>query len=127
MHATRLQLSKIDRLIRRSDFLNAQGKGKRWVSQGLILQTVPNETGRIRAGFTVSKKIDKSAVKRNRIRRRLKAASADILSLWARPGYDYVLVGRTASAARPYADLKSDLKWCLKKLELLDRQDPPAA
>lgn len=102
-------------LTARSDFLTVQGKGKKWISRGLILQFKPNDTDHVRIGFTVSKRVHKSAVMRNRIRRRLKAAAADILPSCAVKGYDYVLVGRKSGATYPYETLKSDLKWCLKK------------
>ena len=53
---------------------------------------------------------------RNRIKRRLRAAAADIIPAVAVPGYDYVLIGRPMSATRPYDALCADLKWCLGKL-----------
>lgn len=116
MQATHQQMKIVDRLEKRSDFLRLQREGTRWVSQGLILQAAPNGLdGRVRVGFTVTKKTEKSSVKRNRIKRRLRAAAADVLSLHAKPGTDYVLIGRTATATRPYGDLKNDLKWCLKR------------
>lgn len=102
-------------LCARSDFLSIQHKGKKWVSNGLILQARENDLGLVRIGFTVSKKVDKRAVVRNRIKRRLRAAAADVLSVSAKPGVDYILVGRIKTATRPYESLCNDLKWCLKK------------
>lgn len=96
-----------------------QGKGKKWVSHGLIIQVHKNDLGIRRIGYTVSKRVDKSAVKRNRIKRRLRAVAADVLPVIAKDGYDYVLVGRPATATRPYDTLKNDIKWCLGKMELL--------
>ncbi len=116
MHASRQQLKKLGRLQKRPDFLRVQNKGEKWVSHGLILQVMPNDLGQMRVGFTVSKKVDKSAVKRNRIKRRLRAVAADILPLYARSSCDYVLVGRKLTATRPYETLCDDLKWCLDKM-----------
>jgi len=107
-------------LTARSDFLAVQGKGEKWLSRGLILQFKKNDTNDVRIGFTVSKKVHKSAVMRNRIRRRLKSAAADILPNYAQGGYDYVLVGRKNGNTYPYDTLKSDLKWCLKKTGCYD-------
>lgn len=103
---------------KRVDFLKIQSKGQKWVSHGLIVQTAPNEDGLKRIGFTVSKKVDKSAVKRNRIKRRLRAAAADVLPAGAAAGHDYILVGRPQTATRPYETLCNDLRWCLGKLGL---------
>ena len=116
MHATKDQIKKLGRLLKRPDFIRVQNKGEKWVSHGLILQAMPNERGETRVGFTVSKKTDKSAVKRNRIKRRLRAVAADILPDHAKGSCDYILVGRALSATRPYETLCNDLKWCLSKM-----------
>jgi ribonuclease P protein component len=112
------KLKAFKTLTERSDFLKIQSSGRKWVSQSMILQIGQNDLGVMRVGYTVSKKVDKSAVRRNRIKRRLRAAAADILSEHGQPGMDYVLVGRPATALRPYGVLKSDLIWCLKKMGL---------
>jgi ribonuclease P protein component len=91
-------------------------KGRKWVSHGVVVQALANETGSIRVGFTVTKKTEMSAVKRNRIKRRLRAAAMDVIPAHALQGYDYVLIGKQMSATRPYDTLCADLKWCLEKL-----------
>ncbi|MCK5373872.1 MAG: ribonuclease P protein component [Alphaproteobacteria bacterium] len=65
--------------------------------------------------MTVSKRVDKSAVKRNRIKRRLRAVAADVLSQYAKDGVDYVIIGRKETAIFPYNSMINDLKWCLKR------------
>lgn len=104
----------------RQDFLRAGKSGRKWISPGVIVQAAPNELGEMRIGYTVTKKIDKRAVRRNRIKRRLRAAAADIMPHQARPG-DYVLIGRAETASRPYADLCRDLAWCVRKMGLGSR------
>ncbi len=116
MQAHKEDTRKLRMLKTRSEFLHVRNKGKKWVSHGLILQVCLNDGQGIRIGFTVSKKVDKSAVKRNRIKRRLRAAAADILPQYASDNTDYVLIGRPQTAIRPYESLKNDLKWCLKKM-----------
>ena len=73
------------------------------------------ETARI--GYTVSKRVGK-AVARNRAKRRLRAAAADVMPATAQPGTDYVLIGRQATLERPYRALKQDLESALKRLKL---------
>lgn len=118
MHTTKQQLKSLKILKSRSDFLKVQSSGKKWVSHGLILQVRENDLGQKRVGFTVSKKVDKSAVKRNRIKRRLRAVAADVLSIHAIESWDYILVGRPQTATRAYDTLCADLEWCLRKLSL---------
>lgn len=120
MKATKQQQDTLIQITKRAAFLKIQSKGKKWVSHGLIIQTMPNDDNIKRIGFTVTKRTDKSAVKRNRIKRRLRAAAADILPENAKNGHDYILVGRPQTLTRPYETLKKDIKWCLAKMDLLD-------
>lgn len=112
----RAKNKKLDRLKKRSDFLLVQKAAQKWVSKSLILQVADNDGRGRRVGFTVSKKISKSAVIRNRIKRRLRAASAEILPQQARDNTDYVLIGRADTATKPYQDILGDLAWCVRRL-----------
>lgn len=112
-------------LVKRSDFLCVQSKGQKWVSQSFVIQILKNDLDVIRIGYTVSKKIFKSAVKRNRVKRRLRAVAADVILTRAVSGYDYILVGRQQTLTRPYEELLSDAKWCLKKTNCLKPKDAP--
>ena len=109
----------IEILKKRADFVALNKRATKWVSRGVVIQALPNDLDVIRVGYTVSKKTDKSAVKRNRIKRRLRAAAADILPHEATTGYDYVLIGRRDTALRPYKSLVQDVRWCLEKLKCL--------
>ena len=116
MHASKKQLHTLSSLQNRADFLRAQKAGKKWVAKGLVIESVENGLDVVRFGLTVSKRISKSAVIRNRVRRRLRSAARDVLPAHAMPGFDIVLIGRAETAARPYAQIKEDLRWCLQKL-----------
>lgn len=116
MKATKEQIKSLGRLKKRSDFLRVQGTGAKWVSKSLILQAGDNNDATIRFGLTVSKKTSASAVVRNRIKRRLRAAARDVLPGAGRPGADFVLIGRSDTENRSYEDIKKDLAWCVRKL-----------
>lgn len=109
---------KLARLKTRPEFLNVQKTGRRWTSRSLALEAAPNEKNALRAGFTVSKKTAKKAVTRNRIKRRLRAAAAQILPARAAPGHDYVLVGRMGAFEVPFEKLCAEIVWCLEKMGL---------
>lgn len=115
MHTSKDDLAAIKTLTDRRSFVDIQSNGKKWVSRSLVVRIKDNDLGHKRVGFTVSKRVDKSAVKRNRIKRRLRAAAADVLSQYAKEGVDYVILGRKETADRSYETLVRDLKWCLKK------------
>ena len=125
----------IGRLKRRAEFLQVAAANRKWVAPGLILQvrrqpepqTAETEAAAapavaeviraepIRVGFTASRKVG-GAVERNRARRRLKAAAAQVLPVRAEPGHDYVLIARSETLTRPYALLLADLERALARL-----------
>jgi ribonuclease P protein component len=119
MKTSRAQMKTVARLRKRAEFLRVQRQGRKWVASGLILQALPTGAEKSRFGLTVSKKLDKRAVGRNRMRRRLRAAAYDVLTVHAPAGLDLVLIGRPETASRPYAALCEDMRWCLEKMDLL--------
>ena len=132
----------IGRLRTRPDFLKVAAEGAKWVTPGLILQArrrpppaavgtgvpgtgvggtgkaaarEPIEEDEVRVGFTVSRKVG-NATKRNRARRRLRAAATEVLPELGRPGCDYVLIGRARTLDRPYVELVEDLRQALGRV-----------
>ncbi|CAA7617431.1 Ribonuclease P protein component [Magnetospirillum sp. LM-5] len=116
------------RLKKRADFLRIAAQRRKWATPGLILQAAPAprfdlcaapaphmEADAIRVGFTCSKKVG-NAVARNRARRRLKAAVAELFPDLAAAGLDYVVIGRTETVTRPYSLLLQDLRTALKRV-----------
>ncbi len=132
----------VGRLRTRPEFLKVAAEGAKWVTPGLILQArrrpppaaastgvastgvggtgkaaarKPLEEGEVRVGFTVSRKVG-NATKRNRARRRLRAAATEVLPELGRPGCDYVLIGRARTLDRPYVELVEDLRQALGRV-----------
>ncbi|SHG77093.1 ribonuclease P protein component [Cognatishimia maritima] len=108
-------------LKKRSDFLLAararkQGVGSMMVQARRRREGESETPNAIRVGFTCSKKVG-NAVARNHAKRRMREVARAVLPTLGKPGWDYVLIGRADStAARPFEDLKSDLRYALKKL-----------
>ena len=107
---------KVSRLIKRADFLRLS-RGRRWAAPGLVLQMspAPEPCDALRVGFTATRKLG-GAVVRNRVKRRLREAAGAVLPLLGQKGHDYVLVGREATAERPFVALIDDLKQALRKV-----------
>ena len=101
-------------LKKRREFLFV-AKGSFVRAEGLILQARQrddDETG-LRVGFTCSKKVG-NAVARNRAKRRLRDVARQMLSLYGRLGWDYVLIGKAKKTEeRPFDELCKDLKKSL--------------
>jgi ribonuclease P protein component len=117
----------LGRLKKRSEFLAVAATNRRWTAPGLVLQvrsraSAPETDGDdnpgLRVGFTATKKIG-NAVKRNRARRRLRAAVAEVLRTTEAAPADLVLVARQGTIDRPYADLKNDLSIGLRRMGIV--------
>jgi ribonuclease P protein component len=109
------QAPMIERLKKRRDFL-AAAKGQRTARRAFVLEALPrDDSGDPRFGFTVSKRVAKKAVERNRIRRRLREAARISAEGNARAGYDYVLVGRTKTLTEPFSELTAALAEALRQ------------
>lgn len=107
-------------LKKRREFVQVAEHGRKFITNGLVLQVWerPKENlsdDVIRVGFTTSKKVG-NAVKRNRVRRRLRALARLILPELGIKGCDYVLIGRTSTYDKPFEKLQDDLKYALKKI-----------
>jgi ribonuclease P protein component len=107
---------RLARLKRRAEFLRVAAANRKWATPGLVLQAAPREGGgEARVGFTVSRKVG-DAVRRNRARRRLRAAADQLLPACAAAGRDYVIIGRPATLDRPFTALLGDLEQALTRL-----------
>ena len=106
------------RLKKRADFVRT-AKGRRAKELAFSLQAArragETEAGPPRFGFTVTKKTGGAAL-RNRIRRRLKEALRLAPELAARPGYDYVFLGRSAALTQDFAALQEDLARAIAEI-----------
>jgi len=105
---------KIASLKKRKDFLDIAQNGKKASSKGLLLQVRKRSTSDdyINVGYTATKRLG-NAVIRNRIKRRLRALSSEVLTAFANTEYDYVIIGKKASLERDFKDLRKDLKYTL--------------
>lgn len=71
-------------------------------------------------GFAIPRRVG-SAVRRNRVRRRLRAAIAELHERAAiRPGR-YLVVVHPGATDRPFADLRADLAVCFDELGARER------
>lgn len=120
----------MDRLKKRAEFVEV-AKGARLHRSAFSLQARLQHAAcsGARIGFTVTKKTG-NAVERNRIRRRLKAAVADIqTSATLNSGtscdagatigapIDYVLIGRRQALSLPYDALCEDLRTAFRTID----------
>ena len=107
----------LETLTQRSDFV-AASKAEKYVGKSIIVQARPNSLQTIRVGYTASKRVG-NAVKRNRAKRRMRAAVADTLAFYGTSGTDYVLIGRAQTTGNTkFEELKDELICAFETLNV---------
>jgi ribonuclease P protein component len=104
----------VERLLKRRDFLRVQ-KGRRANTGLFSVLALPKPEGASRIGFTVSKKVYASAVKRNRIRRRLKEAARLEAAAFAGSAADIVVIAKPEALRADFALIRSGLRTAVAK------------
>lgn len=92
------------RLTQPHEFQAVRRRGRRWRDMLFTLHTLPNGLEHCRFGFVVSRQVG-SAVVRNTVKRRLRAAVRRWLPECV-GGYDAVIVAHPAAAQAPYQALE---------------------
>jgi ribonuclease P protein component len=134
---------RLETLKTRPDFARVKD-GSKWAAKSFVMQAIvrggADGQEPARFGFTVSGRslAEKGkdgvmrragAVTRNRARRRLKEAVRLLAAGHARPGYDYVIIGRREALHQRFADLLEDVALAFAKVHrpprARDRQPRP--
>src|SRR5690349_20491478 len=92
----------------------------RFVVPCFILQAIENADlleDEFRIDYTVTKKLMKTSM-RNRIKRRLRAAAAEVLPLKAKAGHHYVLIARDKTASCEFAELLRQMEFAFSKIKV---------
>jgi ribonuclease P protein component len=108
-------------LTKRSEFVTISQNGKKFITPRFVLQyrKACELSGPIRLGITVTKRHG-GAVIRNRMRRRLREAARQVFPNSARPGYDYVLIGRAPVLTCSFDQLMKDMNFALSRIHKPD-------
>ena len=107
-------LAKANRITRGADYRATVRRGTRFTGANTVTYIRPtSDPDVVRFGFIVSKTVG-NAVKRNLVRRRLKAAAYELLPLFTSSssdpaGLDVVVRALPASAQAPWASLHEEL------------------
>lgn len=100
------------------DFRRLYYRGKNKASSCIVTYVMKNRSGETCYGITTGKKIG-NAVKRNRARRLIRAAFAE-LEHRLNSSYDIVFVARTKTSQVKMAEVKAQMEEQLKALGALD-------
>ena len=106
---------RLARLTQRKEFLAAAEHGRRFRSSAFTVQVLdkPAQQG-LRLGLTASRKVG-NAVKRNRIRRRLREAAKQALASQTERRCDVVIVARSDVLGAKFQTLVADLSIAIDR------------
>lgn len=110
-------IPKDNRLRTKADFDYVFKKGKIYHSKGISAKVAKNKLGITRLGFIISTKVHKKAVKRNKVRRRLRTIFGRHLQD-LKSGLDVVILTRKDVLEMSFDDLKESAEHLIKKAEL---------
>ncbi len=112
------RFTKRERLLASREFQRVYRQGKQLHSSLFTIFVAPNRLGRTRLGVTTSRKLSKSAVERNRCRRRIREAfRRQRLSLPV--GWDLVVNVKFQMIAAPHALLEKEFARLMGKFSAL--------
>jgi ribonuclease P protein component len=101
-------LPRACRLTSPAAFARAYAEGSRARGDHLVVVAVPSGLAQARLGLSVGKRVWKSAVRRNRVRRLLREAFR-LRRAELEPGFDYVVIPAVAQLDASLGDLADEL------------------
>lgn len=111
MKLLRLRGRKIcDRLIRQGSVWKGRHMIVRWLAGHPRHPAVRRDSEAIYVGTLASTKLDKSAVKRNRMRRRCREALRIVLPGMKTPTTQLLIAPRSTSLSAPFPELQQDIR-----------------
>ncbi len=113
-------LGKINRFHGRVSLLRVFRRGRVTRSRRLSVRFAPSPNGHMRAAIVVGKKVHKSAVVRNRIRRRIYAFTAEQKTNLLPGDYVFTVFDASLADVAP-SDLLAELTQLLSRAELLTK------
>lgn len=109
-------ISRADRLRLQADFSRVYGQGVRAGGHLILVVAAPAaHPGRARLGLSVGRRYDRSAVRRNRVKRVLRAAWRELGA--ARPELDLILIPRGPWPEMRTPAVRDELVTLLRRLE----------
>ncbi len=104
----------LERIKRHFDFVEMKDTNTKAFTHSFVLQIRCNTKNTTRVGFTVSKRIAKHAVIRNRLRRQMREIvrlSPKLIKLY--PSHDLILIAKEEALNRTYQQLAQDFEYLL--------------
>lgn len=110
-------MRRAERLTKNSDFRSVYGHGRSLADRMLVLYLLPHP-GSLKLGISVSKKVSRGSVGRNRLKRLVREAFRELRPQIA-SGYQMVIIVRVAAKEAKYGQILLALSRLIKRGGLL--------
>ncbi|MCL8207405.1 MAG: ribonuclease P protein component [Actinomycetia bacterium] len=110
----------VERLRRRQEFAEAFARGRSYGDRLIVVFVLEGPEDRTAVGFAAARAAGGS-VKRNRIRRRLRAAFAEVKDR-VRPGRRVVILGKVGVLDAPWSEVCRSVRMVLKRAGCLQEE-----
>ncbi len=114
-------LPKTHRIHTDQDIKELVQTGKTFFLPQLTIKYAPNNDGVTKVGFIVSSKVDKKAVVRHRLTRRMREASRRLLDD-IRPGYSLLIIAKKAAIELSFEDLSKQLIFAFSQMKIYNKK-----
>lgn len=111
------------RIKKRCDYLKVQENGKKCRTKHFLLSYLAKDISSSRIGITVTKKVDKRAVERNRIKRRVREVFRSKRPFFAKNA-DVVVIALQGAAGLSFDQISRQINYLFYKSELLEQKQP---
>ena len=111
------------RLLRAADFARLRTAGRRVGTQHLSAQVAAADGGSSRLGLAISKRVSKSAVRRNRIKRLTRESFRHAGALL--PAVDILVIARASADLEDNASLRAELARLWRRIATLNPAEAP--
>ena len=109
------------RLTRSTDFKRVRRTGKSYAHPFVVLVVQANEIDRVRVGVTAGRSVG-GAIQRNRAKRLLREAIRPMLQEML-PGWDLILIARSALLTTSLLDLRQALTGLLRRAQIVSQSN----
>ena len=110
-------LPKINRVNQEKEIKRLVKSGKTFFLPQLVIKYLENKEDIVKVGFVVSTKVDKKAVTRNLLARRLREITQELLPN-LKTGYSILVIAKKSALELSFEELKKQLIFAFSKTNL---------
>lgn len=118
----KFKFSFLSRIKKKKEFQDVQENGQKLFTKHFIIFCLKGETSQNKIGITISKKVDKRAVVRNKLKRYVREIYR-VNKEKLQGEYKIIVIAKKNAGSLSYADVKKEFLGCLAFNNILKKYD----